>query len=95
MSQRIPHYYYEFKNTNLKYIFNSYGIDDEFIRKKLYKFNGYYGKESHILDTQVLNSLHQNASSFYIHNLDVHKKIHDDSVKVKVKNELFNKFNVI
>lgn len=93
--ERVPHYYYEFKRTKLKYIFNSYGIDDEFISKRLYKFNGYYGRESHVLDCKLLNSLHQNTSSFYIHNLDVHRKIHDDSIKVKVKNELFNKFNVI
>ena len=88
--ERLPHTYNEFKKTKLNYILNSYGLNDEFIRKKLYRYNGYYGPEAHQLNHEVVYSLHQNTSSFYLHNLDVHKKIHEDSLKVKKKNELLN-----
>ena len=88
--ERLPHTYREFEKTKLNYILNSYGLDDVFIRKKLYKYNGYYGPEAHQLIHEVVYSLHQNTSSFYLHNIDLHKKIHEDSLKVKKKNELLN-----
>lgn len=92
--ERLPHTYNEFKKTKLNYILNSYGLDDVFIRKKLYKYNGYYGPEAHQLNHEVVYSLHQNDSSFYLHNLDLHKKIHEDSLKVKNKNDLLNTLKI-
>lgn len=92
--ERLPHTYNEFKKTKLNYILNSYGLDDVFIRKKLYKYNGYYGPEAHQLNHEVVYSLHQNVSLFYLHNLDLHKKIHEDSLKVKNKNDLLNTLKI-
>lgn len=78
----LPNTYREFKHSYLYTYVQTFGIDI----KKLYPWHCFH----RTLNTLYADSLHQKHSQFYKNNVaKVHKKF-DDSIKVKIKNELSN-----
>ena len=82
----LPYRYFgSYSNNHFIDVLRSFGVPDVFIENELYpKGRGY------VLNGEVLDKLHQRHSKFYVTNIEKEYKIHNDSLKVKVKNEVLN-----